>query len=299
MIISADDYGISPAVSDAIRRLIRAGRISSVSCIVTDASAMRDLRELKAMKPQIDVGVHLLMTRPGMTRGSSTMSFWRFYLKCHFGRSAVSELRTEIRRQLLVFHSQFGRWPEFIDGHQHVHQLPGVREALVHVYLELGLKSYIRVCRFPVRGAALAKGFLQSLGEMSRGKRFKLVVENEVLSFQGRKLRHLLLAKHIPTNDSLLGHYRYRDVGSFRAIFAFYLNLASSFRREVFLCHPGFIDQELKQRDNVLESRVECYDFLMSRECREMMRERDITLERFSSGFGPAHGFEPAHEQNA
>ena len=42
-----------------------------------------------------------------------------------------SALRDEIATQCALFEDATGRAPAYVDGHQHVHQLPGVRAALV------------------------------------------------------------------------------------------------------------------------------------------------------------------------
>ena len=46
-------------------------------------------------------------------------------------RHAVALLRTEIAAQLDTFTQALGRAPAYIDGHQHVHQLPVVRTLLL------------------------------------------------------------------------------------------------------------------------------------------------------------------------
>ncbi len=42
-------------------------------------------------------------------------------------------MRAEIEAQIDAFEQATGRRPDFIDGHQHVHGLPGVRKALIAV----------------------------------------------------------------------------------------------------------------------------------------------------------------------
>ena len=44
---------------------------------------------------------------------------------------ARREIAAEIGRQLDAFEDRLGRPPDFIDGHQHVHVLPGVRRGLL------------------------------------------------------------------------------------------------------------------------------------------------------------------------
>lgn len=45
-------------------------------------------------------------------------------------RWSVAEMRTQWRHQLEMFEQVMGVPPDFVDGHQHVHQLPVVQEAL-------------------------------------------------------------------------------------------------------------------------------------------------------------------------
>ncbi|MFX7605201.1 ChbG/HpnK family deacetylase, partial [Acinetobacter baumannii] len=48
-------------------------------------------------------------------------------------RLDASALRDEIATQCALFEDATGRAPDYVDGHQHVHQLPQIREALVEV----------------------------------------------------------------------------------------------------------------------------------------------------------------------
>ena len=49
------------------------------------------------------------------------------------GRIDTLRLRAEIEAQLDRFEDGVGHGPAHVDGHQHVHQLPGVREVLLSV----------------------------------------------------------------------------------------------------------------------------------------------------------------------
>ncbi|MCP2821003.1 ChbG/HpnK family deacetylase, partial [Salmonella enterica subsp. enterica serovar Typhimurium] len=44
-------------------------------------------------------------------------------------RLDASALRDEIATQCALFEDATGRAPDYVDGHQHVHQLPQIREA--------------------------------------------------------------------------------------------------------------------------------------------------------------------------
>jgi predicted glycoside hydrolase/deacetylase ChbG (UPF0249 family) len=60
-------------------------------------------------------------------------------------------IRNHVERQLAAFTDAFGRIPDFVDGHQHVHQLPVVRDQLIDCLRALEAKSppWLRICLAP------------------------------------------------------------------------------------------------------------------------------------------------------
>ena len=46
----------------------------------------------------------------------------------------LNEIAFEIDQQLDAFEAHFGQPPDFLDGHQHVQQLPGIRDLVVKCY---------------------------------------------------------------------------------------------------------------------------------------------------------------------
>jgi chitin disaccharide deacetylase len=55
-------------------------------------------------------------------------------------------LEGEISSQLQKFITAFGRLPDFIDGHQHVHLFPQIREALLTVVKDIAPNVWVRQC---------------------------------------------------------------------------------------------------------------------------------------------------------
>ena len=55
----------------------------------------------------------------------------------------LAEIRAEIDRQLDSFETVMGRRPDYVDGHQHVHGLPGVRDALIEAMAARGLAGRV------------------------------------------------------------------------------------------------------------------------------------------------------------
>lgn len=259
MIINADDYGISRSVGSGIRELIRARKISSVSCMLTGDSASGELVLLKEMNPDIDVGLHLVLTNDfSLSRPSVKFpSCATLFVRCVFRQISKPELRDEILKQVQLFELHFGRRPDFIDGHQHVHQFSVIRDVLLEVYQELHLDSYIRTFRLPL-GVHFRD--LLSPPRWSLKEIFSLAALNVL----GKALAKKLEALAIPTNDSLLGHFDYSGKKKFQEVFFFYSKFTEGSQNALFICHPGYVDQELESRDSLQEGRKDCLQFLAS-----------------------------------
>lgn len=118
-------------MNQAALALAHQGRISATSAM-TGAPRWREaaaaLRELDPAT--IDIGLHLDLTEhpllPGVRR---PLSQW--LARTHLGLADRKLMRREVDAQLDAFEQALGRPPAYVDGHQHVHQLPGVREPLL------------------------------------------------------------------------------------------------------------------------------------------------------------------------
>ena len=60
------------------------------------------------------------------------------------GRLPRDEVAAEIERQLDAFEAAWGSGPDFVDGHQHVHVLPGVRGPLLRALTRRGGRPWLR-----------------------------------------------------------------------------------------------------------------------------------------------------------
>src|SRR4051794_20452051 len=63
-VLCADDYGLSPGISSAIRDLIARGRLSAPSCMTMSPFWPDHASWLKPYADQVDVGLHLTLTAP-------------------------------------------------------------------------------------------------------------------------------------------------------------------------------------------------------------------------------------------
>jgi predicted glycoside hydrolase/deacetylase ChbG (UPF0249 family) len=133
LIVNADDFGISEAVNRGIIEAHERGIVTSTSLLAT-APAFDHAVELARCRPRLAVGVHLALTEqrpltsaPGFVAADGT-----------FPRHATQLLRRALSKQLplpdvyreldaqILRVRAAGIAISHLDGHQHVHVLPGV-----------------------------------------------------------------------------------------------------------------------------------------------------------------------------
>jgi len=129
--VCVDDFGLNAAVNDGAWRLVEQGRVRTLACLSTAPAWAEAARRLRGQADaRVEAGLHLNLTEafgPGTWRrglGSLILSAYSIGLP-------PRRLRDEIATQLDAFEQALGAAPRFVDGHQHVHQLPGVRETLL------------------------------------------------------------------------------------------------------------------------------------------------------------------------
>ena len=128
--LNIDDLGLSPAVNEAVCHLAELRRIQSTSLMSLGELPHETLARLHAS--DCDIGLHLDLTGFAARQypavgGTLKQTLARAWLR----RFEPTALRDLIRRQFDRFEDLTGHAPAFIDGHQHVHQFPQIRETLL------------------------------------------------------------------------------------------------------------------------------------------------------------------------
>ncbi len=284
MIICADDYGISPAVSVGIIELIEHDKISATSCMMLGGSVGEMMQRLRPFADRVDIGLHLVLTdetplsRLGVSSGlvdaeGDLLPFRRLLINCYKKVIDYQAVCNEIRAQLDLFVTLVGQQPDYIDGHQHTHQLPVVREAVANAiqYLqERNRRAYVRVAGLPTMwllktGLAYSSSF---------------AFNNLMIGLPGKAMARLMDRSGVPRNRFLLGFYDYEGKRGFDTIVRLYLTLKPN-DRDIFFCHPGYVDDELRSRDCVVDSRLDVLEFLKSSRIQQLMNEAGVRMNRF------------------
>ena len=129
--LCADDFAASQAISDGIARLAALGRISATSAMVLSPRWAVDAALLQDVRGHIDVGMHLDWTSEFAHATGHGLSLKGAMLKACLGGFDQAAARALIARQLDAFEAVWQAPPDHIDGHQHVQQFNGIRQALV------------------------------------------------------------------------------------------------------------------------------------------------------------------------
>jgi len=263
----ADDYGISPAVSAAIRALAARGRLSATSVMVATPSFDRDAAQSLAALP-IAIGLHVTLTAPfrPLSQGFAPLRDGAFLpLAAVMARGCVGRLdrgalAAEIAAQLAAFAAAFGRPPDYVDGHQHVQLMPTVRDAFLAAVATAAPQAWVRQCgsaAAPLARLADPKGLL--LDGLSRG-------------FRARARAHGLR-----TNPAFAGTYGFGSEPPYGALFARFLDGLPD--GGVVMCHPGAVDDALRRLDPVTDQRAREYAYFAGDDFAALLQAQRVSLK--------------------
>ncbi|AWK85473.1 ChbG/HpnK family deacetylase [Azospirillum thermophilum] len=270
VLLCADDYGLSPGVNRAICDLIAAGRLTATSVMSLCPHWPSGAEALKALAGKADVGLHFTLTDqrplgalPGLAPDGKLPPLGRLMRLAYTGGLDGREIRGELARQIDAFTAAWGGPPAYIDGHQHVHQLPTVRDAVVEALAGLP-GAYVRACGEPA-GAVLRRGIS--------------VPKTLLIGGLGGGLARMVRRRSIPANDRFAGVYDFSGRIPFGALMARFLDEPRG--RTLVMVHPGIPDEALRQADSLVEQRRVEYDYLRGPEFAALLAERGLRLGRF------------------
>lgn len=225
--VCADDFGLSGGVNDAIMDLARHGRLSAFSCLVDAPAFAAGATGLAALAGSTDIGLHLNLTE-SFGESAPRFSLPNLIGRAYAGLLGAAAIAAEIRRQLDRFEDACGFAPHHVDGHQHVQQLPIVRDALL-----AELEARYRTAR-PWLRTGLPPPSPDLLRVFSPDRLKPLVLG----TLGARTLRRAAHRRGFATNGHLLGVY------NFGGSVAGYLDrldgwLAQAVDRDLLMTHPG------------------------------------------------------------
>lgn len=258
--VCADDFGLSPQISQTIVQLAGRGRLSAVSCLVTSAAWPELAGPLAGLPPNLERGLHFNLTE-GRALSPALRAVWPVLPSLpHVLRDALllrlplAAIAAEWRAQWQAFVDATGRCPDFVDGHQHVHHLAGVRDIVLASVAAAGPRVAVR-----------STGNL--LGPGDAAKRWIIGATG------GKALERALRQRGVPCNSVLLGAYDFRDA-DYRSRMRQWLRAVPGSGALLF-CHPG---SGRAEGDAIAAAREREAAYLGSEDFLADLREAGVSL---------------------
>lgn len=272
--LCADDYGLAPGLGVAIRALLAAGRLGGTGCMVSGPHWPAEAALLRALAahgaPAFDAGLHLTLTDQPAAVPSSALApagtlppLGRLLALALTRRLDTRAVAAEMERQLDLFEAAWGAPPAYVDGHHHVHQLPGVRDALLDLY-DRRLRRHGTVVRYCTRSAA---GIVRAGVAVPRA--LLIAALGWRFSRAGRLAR-------VPGNDAFAGVRTFIGEKPFAELMRAWLEGAPP--RTLVMCHPGLVDDALTAADGLTDAREEEYRFLAGPAFPALLAETNRTV---------------------
>ena len=263
--LCADDYGMTEGVSRGILEAASAGRINAASAMTSMADWARAAQAWREVSPPAALGLHLNLTlgaplgvMPQLAPGGAFPAIAQLLRQTKLPQD---EIAAEFTRQITAFTAAAGRLPTHVDGHQHVHVLRGVREALFHALRDARLNGVsirdsgdrlLRLVRRPCIGKAL------SVAVLARG-------------FAGAARDSGFVV-----NDGFAGFSAFDPAADPEPAFADFLSAPG--RNHLVMCHPGHVDDALRALDPVTAARENELRFLLSDRWPQLLAEKVAAL---------------------
>lgn len=280
LIVTADDFGLTPGITRAILRAHEQGIVTSASLMSVGPACDEALARARDF-PRLGLGVHLTWVdeRPLcppseiptlVDERGRLFSLPQFLARLRRRRIRLSDIVRETRAQLeRVFAA--GIRPTHVDSHKHLHLYPPLLDMLLRLLPEYG----IRALRLPLEPlpSPFSRLFWRALPRalpvwiLARWGRPKLAAAGMRhaeaffgLFHTGRLTESVLMkiVSHLPEGVSEL------------------------------LCHPGFLDTEIQAvRTRLRSSREEEFRALTSPAVKEAIHQRGIRLVNYEELFSP------------
>ena len=253
--ICADDYAFDAGVSRAIIECIDTGRISATSCMVLAPGWPAAAAALRERIGIADIGLHLDVNEFADYSMGRSLQGW--IAAAYLGQLDQAQANRWVAEQLDAFEAGMQRAPDYLDGHQHVHQLPVLRDAV------LGEMS---------RRYGSACALRSTRSQHWRGAKAALIA-----GLGGAALRRAAGRQQLRMNADFAGVYDF-DPGAVMA------QLVAGWLRSLpdgglLMAHPG-ADHAVDRPDGIRAARLQERAFWLSSEAGELIAEFAVEAGR-------------------
>ena len=281
LIVNADDFGWTEGVNRGIVRAFRQGIVTSTS-LMANGQAFADAVALAQATPGFGVGVHLNLSNgppvahPGTVKSllNAAGQFGGGPKQLLLRRAGGGLLLEEVEREWAAqIHKvrEAGIEPTHLDGHKHVHMLPG----LFGVALKLAKRHGIGAIRVALEASSLRTA-LASGAKQRASVVMKQGVEARGLKLLARDARGQAERAGIATTDYFCGIAQTGELT--REGLEEMLKSLQEGTTEL-MCHPGYADAALgKTATRLQDSREAELQILTDTRIRNLVASQGIRL---------------------
>ena len=249
LIVNADDFGWTSGVNRGIAEAHRNGIVTSAS-LIANGPAFDDGVSVAGTLPTMGVGVHLNLsdgaplsgarTVPSLVDGQGRLSGGpeQLLLKLARRKLKLAEVEREWNAQIERVRAA-GISPTHLDGHKHVHMLPG----LFPVALKLARRHSITSIRISSEASSL-RAALSGKSGRNAGVMLKQGVQARGLKLLARDARKLADRAGVAAADYFCGIAQ-TGVLTREGVLDM-LEVLPEGTTEL-MCHPGYVDDDLAQ----------------------------------------------------
>lgn len=134
LILSADDFGSSERANRNILYLVSMGKIDRVAVMVHGTIYEQEIRELISSGVKLDIHLdltsHINSSEHIPALHLRVGKFLWNYLR---GQYTASKVRANWEAQIEKFHQLFGKYPDGINSHEHVHFFPSFFKVVLKI----------------------------------------------------------------------------------------------------------------------------------------------------------------------
>ncbi len=273
LIINADEYGLTEGVNAAIVDCVKAGVVTSTTAIVNGLAFQQMARHIPVFHDKgTSVGLHFNLTLgeptadslPGLVDGEGRLLPRKWLLLKSMTRHISS---SEVAKELSAQWNRLidaGITPSHIDGHEHVHILPGVRQ----VVLNFAAKHHIPV-RLPME-QRIVTGSLRPAG-------CRLLLRKQVARVLSRRLCSQMKQAGVWSPSNFFSVFSVvnnvtPDAATYEAIFQRLPGGVSEL-----MCHPASHEPTLCRYSRIADQNFRECEFLLSETFRKLLHQYDVT----------------------
>jgi len=281
LIVNADDLGWTGGVNRGILDAFRGGIVTSASLLASGTAFAEGVKAAKSA-PRLGVGVHLNLSdgTPTADRESVTSLLnddgnfaegpESLFLKRVRGGLVLDEVEEEWDAQIQKVRDT-GIRPTHLDGHKHVHMLPGLFE----IALRLAKRHGIEAIRVSLEESSLRTA-LASGAQHRTGVVIKQGVQARGLKLLARDARRQAARMGIATADYFCGIAQTGEL-TLEGVEQLLKNLPEGTTE--LMCHPGYADEALQKTATRLQgSRQKELEILTDARIRNLVASKGIRL---------------------